>query len=170
MEELRAPDDTRVIQVKIADYRDPQDAAHILQLLDLYARDPMGGSQPLSDYAKQNLVAELARLAYALSVLCAVDDQPAGLLNAFEAFSTFKCRPLINIHDIIVAPSFRGMGISQILLQKIEGIARTKGCCKMTLEVLQGNYPAQQAYQKFGFSGYQLDPKMGHALFWQKDL
>lgn len=156
--------------IKVADYQNPQDAAHIIELLDIYARDTMGGSQPLTEYARQSLIPALTSLPYALSTLCYVGSQPAGLLNAFESFSTFKCKPLINIHDVIVAPNFRGMGISQMLLKKVEEIARAKGCCKITLEVLEGNTPAQAAYQKFGFSGYQLDPLMGNALFWQKNL
>lgn len=156
--------------IKIADYQNSQDAIHILELLDIYARDIMGGSEPLTEHARQTLIPALAKLPYALSILCYVDAQPVGLLNAFESFSTFKCKPLLNIHDVIVAPNFRGMGISQMLLEKVEQIARAKGCCKITLEVLEGNKSAQAAYQKFGFSGYQLDPLMGNALFWQKNL
>jgi hypothetical protein len=32
-----------------------------------------------------------------------LDEQPAGLLNAFQTVSTFAARPLINIHDLAVA-------------------------------------------------------------------
>jgi len=38
------------------------------------------------------------------------------------------------------------------------------------LEVLSNNEVAKSAYSKFGFSGYELDPKAGAALFWQKTL
>ena len=41
---------------------------------------------------------------------------------------------------------------------------------KLTLEVLEGNSVAQSAYRAFGFEGYELDPQMGKALFWQKKL
>jgi hypothetical protein len=40
----------------------------------------------------------------------------------------------------------------------------------VTLEVLEGNQIAKNAYIKFGFAGYELDPKMGKALFWEKPL
>lgn len=36
------------------------------------------------------------------SVLAFDADQPVGLINAIEGFSTFACKPLINIHDVIV--------------------------------------------------------------------
>jgi ribosomal protein S18 acetylase RimI-like enzyme len=158
------------ISIQQADYHNPEDAQAIVILLDAYARDPMGGGEPLSPFVKNNLVAELAKRSFALSLIAFADTKPVGLLNAFEGFSTFKAKPLINIHDIIVLSEYRGMQIGEKLLQAIEGIAREKNCCKVTLEVLEGNKTAQQAYRKAGFSGYALDPEMGHALFWQKNL
>jgi ribosomal protein S18 acetylase RimI-like enzyme len=56
------------------------------------------------------------------------------------------------------------------MLEKVEDIAISKGCCKLTLEVLEGNKIARASYNKFGFSDYVLDPKMGKALFFQKVL
>jgi ribosomal protein S18 acetylase RimI-like enzyme len=52
----------------------------------------------------------------------------------------------------------------------VENIARQRGCCKLTLEVLQGNRNAQEMYSKLGYVGYQLDAATGAALFWQKGL
>ncbi len=103
-------------------------------------------------------------------MICYIDDKPAGLANCFQAFSTFKCKPLINIHDVVVAIKFRGLGISQLLLAKVEERAKEIGCCKITLEVLEGNETARKSYNKFGFEGFELDPEVGKALFWQKTL
>jgi len=158
------------ITILKADYLDSRQAHDITQLLDVYANDPMGGGTPLSEDVKKNLAKELSKQANAFSILCYVDDLPAGLINCFIGFSTFKCKPLIYIHDIVVDSSFRGMNLSQKMLDKVESIAKTKGCCKITLEVLEGNTVAKKAYEKFGFSGYELDPKMGKALFWEKVL
>lgn len=77
---------------------------------------------------------------------------------------------MINIHDITVDSEFRGLGLSLQLLDKVEQIAKQRGCCKLVLEVLEGNLVAKNAYTKFGFDGYQLDPSIGNALFWQKLL
>lgn len=158
------------IDVKVVDYQHPQQGQDLVALLNAYALDPMGGGEPLAADVAANLVARLAELDHALSLICYVDGEPAGLTNAFYGFSTFKAKPLINIHDIAVNPAFRGLGISQLMLDKLEQIAREKGCCKVTLEVLEGNTVAQNAYRKAGFAGYELDPKMGQALFWQKSL
>lgn len=158
------------IEVKIADYSDKTQAEEIVYLMDIYSRDEMGGSQPLPDFVKSNLTAELSKLPHAFSVIAYVNNDPAGLINCFEAFSTFKCEPLVNIHDVIVIPEFRGKGLSHKMLTKVEEIARSKGCCKLTLEVLEGNKIAQRSYEKFGFTGYELDPALGKALFWQKSI
>jgi ribosomal protein S18 acetylase RimI-like enzyme len=69
-----------------------------------------------------------------------------------------------------VISDYRGLQLSQLMLDKVEEIARTRNCCKLTLEVLTGNTVAQSAYVKFGFGVYELDPDMGGAIFWQKAL
>lgn len=158
------------VRTFIADYGNPEHAAAIVQLLDSYASDPMGGGHPLGESVKENLVSELGKIPGAFSVLCYVGQQPAGLVNCFMGFSSFSCKPLVNIHDIVTAPAFRGRGLSQAMMETVEREARQRGCGKMTLEVLEGNTVAQAAYRKFGFDAYQLDPQMGKALFWQKTL
>jgi len=152
------------------DYTNEKQAADLVSLLSAYALDPMGGAAPLPAHVQQNLPAALADLPYAFSIICYVDGVPAALANCFEAFSTFACAPLINIHDIIVLSEFRGLGLSHKLLEKIAEIGQTKGCCKITLEVLTGNLPAQNSYRKFGFAPYSLDPEAGDAQFWQLKL
>ena len=139
-------------------------------LLDAYASDPMGGGKPLTREVLNGVAGELARLPHAFSVIAYVETRPAGLANCFEMFSTFRCQPLINIHDMLVLPEYRGRGISGKILEKVEEIAVRKGCCKLTLEVLSGNAAAMAAYEKFGFNSYELDPAHGQALFWQKWL
>jgi ribosomal protein S18 acetylase RimI-like enzyme len=158
------------IEVKVVDYLDKEQSIDIGYLLDAYSKDQMGGSQSLSESVKSNLANELSKLPHAFSIICYVNNKPAGLVNCFEAFSTFKCKPLINIHDVIVVNEFRGLGLSQQMLSKVEEIAKQKGCCKITLEVLEGNKVAQNSYIKFGFAGYELDPIMGKALFWQRNV
>ena len=79
-------------------------------------------------------------------------------------------QPLLNVHDIVVHQDFRRQGIARALLGHAEAVARQRGCCKLTLEVLEGNHGARRAYLDFGFEGYQLDPAMGQALFMEKKL
>ncbi len=82
-----------------------------------------------------------------------------GVAICFEAFSTFACRPVLNIHDFAITPVYQGRGLARELLLEVE---------KVALEVLEGNQVAKHVYEKFGFAGYELDPAMGQALFLEK--
>lgn len=153
-----------------ADYHDTAHAEALVWLLDAYAQDPAGGDQPLSDFAKNNLVKELAARPQAFSVLAFDGTQPVGLVNCLEGFSTFACRPLVNVHDVAVLASHRGRRVGEQMLALVEQIARRRGACKLTLEVLQGNASAIRLYERVGFAGYQLNPALGQAQFLQKWL
>jgi ribosomal protein S18 acetylase RimI-like enzyme len=161
------------IRICSADYSNPRHAQALVSLLDAYARDPMGGGEGLSDYAREHLVGELARLPQAFSLLAfegTGDDHPVGLVNCMQGFSTFACKPLVNVHDLAVLPAWRGRRIGERLLAEVEVLARARGACKLTLEVLSGNASAMRLYARAGFAQYQLDPASGQAGFLQKWL
>ena len=149
--------------ILLADLSNPAHQAAIVELLDMYCRDEFGDGRPLSDYARENLIAGLVRHGGA-RVFLAYDDQrspptetqrPVGLALCFVGFSSFKARPLINIHDIAVRPEVRGRGIGRQLLDAVRDHARASGCCKVTLEVRADNHRAQQAYRRAGFQSTQ---------------
>lgn len=156
------------ISIIYADYDNLSHQQAIVTLLNSYASDPMGGGQSLSEYVRNNLVRYLAQVSGAITLLAYDGSQPVGLLNAFQGFSTFQCKPILNIHDLAVLPDYRGQGVASALLSAIQKEAIARDCCKLTLEVLEGNKPAKQVYEKFGFKGYELDPNMGQAVFLEK--
>ncbi len=194
------PFTTPELHIHRVDYLAARDASDLRMLLDLYARDPMGGAEPLAASALERLCADLARrpdaasfLAYRPSGQPSRPDPsetgeshgqpspssageslaqwaPVGLINCFEGYSTFKAQPLLNVHDIVVHPRVRGQGIGQALLAAAQQLAIDRGCCKLTLEVLSGNTVAMKSYDRFGFAYYQLDPEAGHAVLMQKWL
>ena len=161
------PSDLRLCR---ADYHNPVHAEALVQLLDAYAQDPAGGGEALSAFAKANLAKALAARPQAFSVLAFAGEQPVGLINCIEGFSTFACRPLVNVHDVAVLPSFRGQRVGEQMLALVEQIANERGACKLTLEVLAGNASAIRLYERVGFAAYQLDPAMGQAQFFHKWL
>lgn len=157
------------LTIALADYADPRDAADVVALLDAYARDPMGGGEPLSEAVKARLPGDLAANPHAFSLLARLDDRAVGLASCFMGYSTFAAAPLVNIHDLAVLPGHRGTGIGKALLAAIEAEALKRGAVKITLEVLSGN-PARHLYAACGYGDYQLDPEAGTAMFWQKRL
>ncbi|MCB1888536.1 MAG: GNAT family N-acetyltransferase [Rhodocyclaceae bacterium] len=158
------------ISTRPLDLGDPAQADAWLTLLDHYACDPMGGGQPLSTYARTHLIERLAARTDFVAFLAHAEGRPAGLVNAFEGFSTFAARPLLNIHDIVVHRDLRGRGVGQALLAAVEDEGRRRGCCKLTLEVLGNNTVALASYRRFGFADYALDPAAGTARFLQKPI
>lgn len=162
--------ETSRVKVRKVDLGDPGEAAALLELLDGYARDPMGGGNGLSPEVKGRLVDQLRHQTHFHGALAWVDGEAVGLIDCFLGFSTFAARPLLNIHDIAVRREWRGQGVGRMLVAWAESHARELGCCKLTLEVLSNNKVALGAYERAGFAPYCLDPAAGQALFMQKLL
>lgn len=158
------------LRVRRLDPLDRDDAAALVALLDGYARGREGGGRALADDVRARLPGLLASRPHYLGLLAFEDGRPTGLANCFEGVSTFKARPLLNVHDIVVAEDRRGRGVGAALLAAIEAEARVRGCCKLTLEALEGNEGAIRLYRRVGFRAYELDPSMGRATFFEKWL
>ena len=158
------------ISIVAVDLDCPSHGSALIDLLDHYARDPMGGATPLSAESRERLIACLAARTDFLAFLAYDHDKAVGLINCFEGFSTFAARPLLNVHDIAVRDSHRGKGIGGRLIAAAEAAAKARNCCKLTLEVLSNNTQAIAAYRRAGFKPYELDPAAGQALFMHKWL
>jgi ribosomal protein S18 acetylase RimI-like enzyme len=146
---------TLVIQE--ADFEDRAHCAGIVEILNSYASDPVGGGAPLSDDTRTRLVPALRAHPTAVVLLALVDGRAAGVAVCFFGLSTFQARPLLNIHDLAVLPDFRGCGLGRALLVAVEDRALRRGCCKLTLEVQDDNQRARSLYRSFGFA----DPVVG---------
>jgi len=89
------------LTVAIADYTNSRDAHDLVEMLDIYARDPMGGGKPLSEHVRERLVPGLAATPGAFSLLARLEDKAVGLANCMTTYSTFAAAPLVNIHDVV---------------------------------------------------------------------
>lgn len=132
-------------------FDDPADTAIYLDLLDAYARDPMGAARPLSAEVRARLPDDLARFPGAYALLAEQRGTPVGFATCFLGYSTFRARPLLNIHDIAVLPAWRGRSAGRALLSAVEDLARELGCCRITLEVREDNRRARALYARAGF-------------------
>lgn len=135
-----------------ADLANPSHADAIVELVDLYARDVCDEQDPLGDEVRSNMIAGLRELPTTRVFLAFMDEQPAGVAVCFTGYSTFRAKPLINIHDLGVHPSMRGKGVGTALLDAVERAARAAGCAVITLEVDDDNDGARRLYERVGFS------------------
>jgi hypothetical protein len=89
------------------DLDNKEQTSAVLRLLNEYAMDGMGGGEPLPQYSTDNLIPELKKRRSTTHLFLAFVDEtvPVGLANCFEGFSTFACKPLLNIHDFAVSVS-----------------------------------------------------------------
>jgi len=149
--ELKRLTMTMNLRIRPADLADARDADSITMLLNSYAVEPVGGGKPLPPDVQERLVPALRDIPRALVLLAFADDAAIGIAVCFVGFSTFRARPLLNIHDLAVLPQYRRTGAGSALLQAAEDHARRQGCCRLTLEVLESNSGAQALYRQFGF-------------------
>lgn len=137
----------------------------VINLLNEYMKDPMGGGKSMPEDIKERLTDELAAHPAHFILFACAGDQYIGIAACFIGFSTFQAKKLVNVHDLAVLPAFRNRGVGRLLLRGIEDEARRLDCCKITLEVRKDNLHAQALYQNEGF--LDGEPPM---FFWTKPL
>lgn len=136
---------------RLADYHNPADLDLVIDLLDAYAQDPMGGGVALTEEVKTKLRRELPSVPGAFSILVEEGDAAQGVAICFMGYSTFGAKPLVNVHDLSVHPDARGRGAGKALLEAVATHAKSLGCGKVTLEVRDDN-PAARLYRREGFT------------------
>lgn len=153
--------------VRLADLHATQDAAWVVELLDMYCQDEFGDSAPLSPPARENLIPGLIKHGGARVFLAFAEEgsAPLGIAICMIGFSSFRGGPLLNIHDLAVSPAARGQGLGTQLLRAVEQEAQSLGCCRITLEVRSDNVRAQQLYQQLGFKADQPE-----TWFWKRSF
>jgi len=147
------------------DFEDQDHQTALFNLMNAYMLDRMGCEKPLKPDSFQDLVRGLQNQANYVGVLVKSNDEYIGLANCFVNFSTFQMSSLINIHDLIVLPDYRGKGVGRFLMQSVKNIAKKRNCCKISLEVRNDNQPAQNLYLSEGFK--ECSPAM---YFWEFSL
>ncbi len=138
---------------------------NLLKILNYYMEDNIGMGKPMPELLKPKIIEGLRNHAGYIGFFGCIDGQYAALANCNINFSTWQAMPLINIHDFVVSPDFRGTGMGIFLLKEIEEYAISNGFCRINLEVSHENLKAQKLYIKAGFK--ECNPPN---YFWEKDL
>jgi ribosomal protein S18 acetylase RimI-like enzyme len=160
----------QLVEIIEADLNVKQHQQAVVELIDAYARDRMGNGAALAEDVRSALIPGLQKHPITVIFLAFRGTLPIGIAVCFRGFSTFAARPLINIHDLAVLPAHRGYGAGRLLLEAVEGKARSLGCCKVTLEVQENNRRARHVYEAAGFAQAQYQEAAGGSLFYSKLL
>jgi ribosomal protein S18 acetylase RimI-like enzyme len=158
------------VEIVEADLNRKDHQKAVIDLIDAYAKDPMGNGGPLPSEIKTALIPGLKKHPTTLIFLGMINSEAVGIAVCFIGFSTFAARPLINVHDLAVLPAHRGNGVARQLLAGVERRAGELGCCKVTLEVLENNHRALKVYASAGFARATYTVEAGGALFFAKML
>lgn len=158
------------IRVRRADLAKATDGECYRNLLDAYARDPLGQGKALSPRVLGKVLEDLQQHPAAWIFLASSGKMAVGFATCFLCYSTFRAAPVLNIHDIAVLPGYRGHGIARVLLDTIDANARREGCCKLTLEVREDNPAARRLYGAAGFGPAQIGTRQIQYLFLEKPL
>jgi len=142
----------------------------LVAMLDAFMREPLQGGEPLSERVKREVVPGLRAHPACYTWLAYREEKPVGFTICFLGFSTFMARPLINIHDIFVDSSARGLGIGAMLIERVETKARELNCCRITLEVREDNRVARGLYRRVGFDRVVVGAEHVPMEFWHKPL
>lgn len=137
--------------IRLADWGNSEDGLTVVNLLDIYAQDPMVGAPPLTAFVKEQLPATIAATE---GVFCVIGFQagiPVALAYCYTTLSTLLCKPVVHIQSLVVLSHARGNGAGQRMLGFVEEHARQAGACHVTLEVLTSNKRAIRSYFRFGF-------------------
>lgn len=158
------------IKIIDADLSLPEHQQAVRDLTAAYALDPMGNDGPLQADSLERLIPALRAHPTTHILLAYLDGRPVGIATCFLGFSTFAAQPLLNLHDLAVVPEYRRRGVSRDLLSAVQEKARALGCCRVTLEVLEGNARARGIYEQAGFAQASAGGPAGGALFFSKEL
>ncbi|MBA7516134.1 hypothetical protein ES705_08179 [subsurface metagenome] len=155
-----------MVKIVECDLNNPEHRKAVIDLMNHYMADTMGGKLPPHAPGKaEKMVEGLDQHPSKLVLLAEYKGEFAGLSTSFINYGTFSVKPFINIHDIVVLSKYRGEGIGRKLMEGIIEKAKQFDCGKITMEVREDNIEAQQLYKSFGFD--ESKPVMH---FWTKHM
>jgi ribosomal protein S18 acetylase RimI-like enzyme len=151
------------MQFTKVDLNNPDHCTQLIKLLNDYMLEPMGNNQPMDSELAPQIISGLKNYQGYLGFFAIDSHDYIALANCNQNFSTFKAKPILNIHDFIVTSVHRGKGVGVFLMNELLNYAEKNGFCRVNLEVRTDNSNAKALYQKLGFA--ECEPSMH---FWER--
>jgi GNAT superfamily N-acetyltransferase len=79
------------------------------------------------------------------------EETITGFVQLYPLFSSTRMKKLWLLNDLFVDPTYRGQGISILLIDRAKELCRETGACGMYLETAKTNTIGNQLYPTAGF-------------------
>ena len=83
--------------------------------------------------------------------LAVADDKAVGFTQLYPLFSSTRMKRVWLLNDLFVLDSYRGKGISKMLLERAKELAHQTDACEIMLETAKTNIIGNQLYPSAGF-------------------
>lgn len=98
---------------------------------------------------------ELADVNCFRGFVVSVNDSAVGFAVIYETYSSYRSRPVWNLHDLMISARVRGQGCGRAFMRFLLEQAKHENVVKVTLEVNENNEVAKRLYQSFGFEDFR---------------
>ncbi|MBV8659865.1 MAG: GNAT family N-acetyltransferase [Burkholderiales bacterium] len=102
------------------------------------------------DAATTFLAQRLARKE-SVVVLAMQGNEAVGLMQLYPTFCSVALAPIWVLYDLFTAPSARGQGVAQALLDEARQLGKTSGAAYLQLSTAHTNTTAQRVYEAHGW-------------------
>ncbi|MBM3121347.1 MAG: GNAT family N-acetyltransferase [Chloroflexi bacterium] len=124
----------------------PSDADAIAGLIAVLATDLGEPSAATADY-----VANVVRSGACQVVLAEGSGEVLGMVSFSYSPSFYHAANSCLIHELVVSPGARSMGVGSRLLEHAIQLAQAHGCAEVSLAVMDSNAAARRFYERHGF-------------------
>lgn len=129
------------IHIRLAQKKDLGAIHHLVRELAIYEKAPEEFIATMAEYEQDFDDAVFEAL------VADVDGKVVGMMLYYLTFSTWKGK-MLYLEDFVVLEAYRRYGIGQRLFDKLQLVARQKGCKLIKWQVLDWNEPAIRFYEK----------------------
>ena len=138
---------TTAAHVERVDLEHQATVAEAVALLGQFAEE---SGHPL-DWTAASSLPELFRRRQAVLLLARLNGEAVGFALCQRAILSFRGTESLNLHDIFVTESARGMGIGTKLLGEIKAFGSDANAKSILVETTSSNTGAQKLYETTGY-------------------
>ncbi|WP_444995524.1 GNAT family N-acetyltransferase [Aliikangiella sp. IMCC44359] len=120
-------------------------------LLELFEQYREFYKMPKAKLKSKAFLTQRIKQKDSIILLAYSNQQAAGFVQVYPAFSSVAMSPLWILNDLFVTSDFRQQGIAQKLLESIELRAKKEGVFSIKLATATDNIQAKKLYESCGY-------------------